>query len=213
MEEAIRKMLRGFRHFRKEHFDDTGLFDELRHGQSPKALVVACSDSRVDPALLTRSAPGDIFVIRNVANLIPAYDPDGRCHGVSAALEYAVRRLHVEHVIVLGHSDCGGIKALMSEERNNGQGEFIHRWLSVAEEARNAVLERLPEASMETRRHACEEAAVTLSLENLMTFPWVRERVESGALKLHGWHFDLAHGCLRFYDAESGEFRLMPDDV
>lgn len=211
MEEAIRKMLHGFHHFRKEHFDETGLFDSLRHGQSPKVLAIACSDSRVDPALLTRSAPGDIFAIRNVANLVPAYAPDNLCHGVSAALEYAVKHLQVEHIVVLGHSDCGGIKALMSEDWEAKPGEFIHRWLSIAEEARRAVLERLPDAEPEMRRHACEEAAIILSLNNLTTFPWIRERVESGRLKLHGWYFDMIHGRLLHYDADSEEFAPIAD--
>ena len=166
MDDAIARLIHGFRSFRNIYFSgDAELFDQLKHGQNPRILVIACSDSRVDPALLTQSAPGDLFVIRNVANLVPPCEPDTRHHGVSAALEYAVTALEVEHIIVLGHSDCGGIHALMKRTPERPAGEFLERWLDLAEPARRAVQEKLPDADEMTRRHACEEASLVLALE------------------------------------------------
>lgn len=211
MADVIEKLLRGFGSFRSNHFSGTGgLFEQLRHGQHPKVLVIACSDSRVDPALLLNCDPGDIFVIRNVANLIPPYEPGSLSshHGVSAALEYAVCKLHVEHIIVLGHSDCGGIKALLGRKRADAEeaGEFLSLWLDLAEPAREAVERELPDAAEEVRRQACEEASLVLSAENLLTFPWLRERVERGELELHAWYFHLATGVLYGFDRESRSF-------
>ena len=210
MDDAIARLIHGFRSFRNIYFSgDAELFDQLKHGQNPRILVIACSDSRVDPALLTQSAPGDLFVIRNVANLVPPCEPDTRHHGVSAALEYAVTVLEVEHIIVLGHSDCGGIHALMKRTPERPAGEFLERWLDLAEPARRAVQEKLPDADEMTRRHACEEASLVLALENLLTFPWVRRRVEAGKLVLHAWYFAIATGHLFGYDRERCEFRTI----
>ncbi len=207
MEEAIAKMLRGFRSFRNSYFKgDNALFEQLKHGQHPKALVIACSDSRVDPALITESDPGDLFVIRNVANLVPPYEPDTRHHGVSAALEYAVRGLEVEHIIVLGHSDCGGIHALLSRTPDRPAGEFLDTWLDLAEPARRVVEERFPEAGKPLRRRACEEASLLLALENLLTFPWIRAAVETNRLALHAWYFHIETGRLFGFDRERDDF-------
>ncbi len=211
MEEAIRKLLHGFRNFRANYFSGhsghPGLFGQLCQGQHPKVLVIACSDSRVDPALLTDCNPGDIFVIRNVANLVPPYEPNtGLHHGVSAALEYAVNVLEVEHIIILGHSDCGGIRALMRRNRGESCGEFLRTWLDLLEPAREMVNATLADASEETRHRACEEAALLLGLENLLTFPWIRRRSEEGKLSLHAWYFHLGRGRLYAFDRDHNHF-------
>ena len=208
MEAEIQKLLQGFRDFQDNYFSgDSELFDELRHGQRPKVLVIACSDSRVDPALLTDSDPGDIFVIRNVANLVPPYEPDGQHHGVSAALEYAVLSLEVEHIIVLGHSDCGGINALMKRNPEKPTGEFLDTWLDLAESAKKAVLTTLTNSPESIQYRACEEASLVLALENLTTFPWVRERIASGKLALHAWYFHIASGKLLGFNRETRHFK------
>lgn len=205
--EDIARLIAGFRRFQNNYFrGDTELFDELKQGQQPGTLVIACSDSRVDPAILLDCAPGELFVVRNVANLVPPYEPDAGYHGVSAALEYAVRFLKVSHVIVLGHSQCGGIDGLLKGAADVS-GEFVARWVGIAEPARREVLQRLAGKSPEVRRRACEQAALLLSLDNLLTFPWVRERAELGELLLHGWYFDLERGELLSYDAQNGLFR------
>ncbi len=207
MEEAIAKLIRGFRNFRTTYFSgDSELFRQLRHGQHPRACVIACSDSRVDPALITDSDPGDLFVIRNVASLVPPCEPDTRHHGISAALEYAVRVLKVEHLILLGHSDCGGIRALLARTPEQPAGEFLDAWLDLAEPAKQEVERRLPEASETVRRRACEEASLLLGVENLLTFPWLRERVAAGRLALHAWYFHIADGQLFGFDRETGSF-------
>ncbi|MEG6551756.1 carbonic anhydrase, partial [Desulfocurvibacter africanus] len=123
------KFIRGFERFRQDYFrGNTELFDKLRHGQDPDALVISCCDSRADPAIITNCAPGDLFVARDVANLVPPYEPDGGHHGVSASVEYAVLCLGVEHIVVLGHSQCGGIGALVDGGVHGAGGGFIGRW-------------------------------------------------------------------------------------
>jgi carbonic anhydrase len=205
--EDIAKLIAGFRRFQQNHFrGDTELFDQLKKGQQPNTLVIGCSDSRVDPAILMDCAPGDLFVVRNVANLVPPYAPDSGYHGVSAALEYAVCILKVMHIIVMGHSQCGGINSLM-QGTVDGPGEFLGRWVDIAAPARAEVLRGLAGKSAEIQQRACEQATILLSLDNLLTFPWLRRRVEQGELLLHGWYFDLVRGELLSYEAENAVFQ------
>lgn len=211
MTQDITRLIAGFRRFQKSWFcADHNLFNDLQEGQNPRALVIACSDSRVDPAILLDCNPGDLFVIRNVANLVPPYEPDTRHHGVSAALEFAVRHLEVEHIIVMGHAHCGGIHALL-DEGDLHEGEFIRYWMQIAERARALVEIELPNVDPATRARACEQSAVKVSLDNLLTFPWIRKRVDAGSLLLHGWFFDLAAGSLLGYDAEDDAFTPLVD--
>jgi carbonic anhydrase len=151
-------------------------------------------------------APGELFVVRNVANLVPPYEPDAGHHGISAALEYAVRSLEVQHVIVLGHSRCGGIAYLMKND-GVGKSEFVGQWVDMVAAAKQEVQKSLSGKSDEARQRACEQAAILMSLDNLLTFPWLRERAEQGKLFLHGWYFDLESGELLSYAPESGAFR------
>ncbi|MHC1713074.1 MAG: carbonic anhydrase [Solidesulfovibrio sp.] len=205
----IPRFLAGFKNFQRTYFcDGSTFFSDLKAGQAPKVLVIACSDSRVDPAILTGCEPGDMFVVRNVANLVPPYEKNPGKHGVSAAVEYAVRMLGVEHIIVLGHSCCGGIKALM-DPRTEELGEFIAPWVKIAGAALDEVNEKLAGKEPHLRQYACEQAAVLISLENLLTFPWVSDRVTRGDLYLHGWYFDLEKGELLSYLPETGAFESL----
>lgn len=202
----IARMIQGFRRFRKNYFrDDSALFDKLRKGQNPRTLIIGCCDSRVDPALLTDASPGDLFVIRNVANLVPPYCPDGRCHGVSSGIEYAVRMLEVSDIIILGHSGCGGIAALL-EDRRIKDSEFIREWVEIARPALDAISGELKDKTPELKQRACEQASLLVSVDNLLGFPWVRERVDAGQLSVHGWYFDLHSGQLLAYDPEAEAF-------
>lgn len=158
--------------------------------------------------MITDSAPGELFVVRNVANLVPPYEPDMAHHGISSALEYAVCDLQVQHVVVLGHSQCGGIGYLMNNDGPGGR-EFIGRWVRMVSAAKKEVLQRLPGKSAEVQQRACEQAAILLSLDNLLTFPWLRQRVEQGTLFLHGWYFDLGRGELLSYDPHLGNFKSL----
>ncbi|OGS92509.1 MAG: carbonic anhydrase [Gallionellales bacterium GWA2_59_43] len=203
------ELIAGFHRFREQHFtDDDALYRQLvQDGQTPKILVVACCDARVDPALILNCAPGDLFVIRNVANLVPPSESrSGGRHGTSAALDYGVRILGVEHIIVLGHAHCGGIRALMSGRRMENADSFINSWMRLAEDACAGMEQELGDAPQEQRERACEQRAILGSLDNLMTFSWIRERVEQGRLTLHGWYFDMENGRLLGYDAATGRF-------
>lgn len=201
----IQKFIAGFERFQEKYFNqDEGLFDKLRQGQHPKALVIACADSRVDPALLMGAEPGDVFVVRNVANLVPPYEPGGSFASVPAALEFGVLSLKVEHIIVLGHSQCGGIHALM--EGTSADSEFIGKWVNIARPARERVLAELSNKSPALQAHACEQAAILVSLENLMSYPWIAQRVALGEIVLHGWHFDIGLGALLQYNAATKGF-------
>ncbi len=217
----INELLQGFQRFRVKSFEpNRELFNRLAmQGQTPRTLLVGCSDSRVDPAILTDSAPGDLFVVRNVANLVPPHETTGRYHGTSAALEFAVCNLKVHNIIILGHSRCGGIRALLEGYGENDEGEgFIAPWVKIAASARDEVLQRWPDASNEFKQRACERAGIRASLTNLMTFPFIRQRVEQGELKLYGWYYDLENGELMQYDPEKDRFYdlyfgLMPADA
>lgn len=204
------QLIEGFQRFRERHFakDSVKFHDLVQFGQTPKALVVACCDSRVDPELVLDCAPGDLFVIRNVANLVPPAENQGHYHGTSAALEFGVRNLAVPHIIVLGHAQCGGIHALLEGSVDKDES-FIAEWMGIAEAARKQVEQELAGASSKARHRACEQQAILVSLNNLMTFAWIRERVEQGNLTLHGWYFDIECGELLGYDATTRRFETL----
>lgn len=212
----IEDLVSGFRRFQQHYYGERRDFVErlVRHGQAPKVMVVACSDSRVDPAIVTDCDPGDLFVVRNVANLVPPYETGGGYHGTSAALEFAVRYLHVEHIIVMGHARCGGIRALLGDIRFDGSaGQFITPWMSIVDQARRDVAITHAADDSEARAAACEQAAVRISLDNLRSFPFVCEAVAGGKLQLHGWYFDLERGELHGYEAGTGRLLTLAEGV
>jgi len=204
----ISTFVQGFGRFQEKYFaGDESIFDQLREGQSPSTLVISCCDSRTDPGMLMGANPGDIFVVRNVGNLVPPYNDNPEMPGIRADIEFAIKGLNVSNIIILGHSGCGGIRALMDGEGITRKDyEFIGRWVSIARTARERVLRELASAPEETKSRACEHWAIEVSLKNLMTFPWIRERVEAGTLALHGWYFDIRAGELLAYSAERREF-------
>jgi carbonic anhydrase len=175
-------------------------------GQSPEVMVIGCCDSRVSPEVIFDASPGELFVVRNIANLVPVYQPDGGAHGVSAALEYAVQVLKVKHIVVLGHAQCGGIRAFVDNAAPLSPGDFIGRWMSMFIKPGEKVEIRDHE-TMTDFATRIEKAAVMRSLENLMTFPFVRTPVERGELQLHGAYFGVAVGSLSVLDPVAKEFR------
>ncbi len=209
---ATHELVEGFRRFRNGRYaQHQTLFEQLAaRGQAPRILVVSCCDSRVDPAVVTDSAPGELFIIRNVANLVPPYERGGGLHGTSAALEFGVCELGVSDIIVLGHAHCGGVRALLqptqSDKRQDG---FINDWMRVAEHARNRVLARSQDISPDAQQRACEMEAIRVSLDNLLTFPWILERVMRKELRLHGWYFDMDKVELLAYDMTQERFELL----
>jgi len=204
----ISKFLAGFEKFQEKYFaGDDSIFARLRQGQNPRALVISCCDSRADPGMLMGAGPGDIFVVRNVANLVPPYRNGAEMPGIRADIEFAVKSLNVEQIIILGHSGCGGIRALMDGEGiTRSEYEFIGAWVTIAKAARDRVLRELAGETDAVRARACGQWAIALSLENLMSFPWIRERVQAGTLALHGWYFDIDAGELLGYSSETSKF-------
>lgn len=199
-----KKMIAGFRAFHHTYYEQQPDFYStlIQKGQSPKALLIGCSDSRVTPTSLFGTEPGDIFVVRNVANLVPPEDLDGHLHGTSAAIDFAVNHLEVQHIIVNGHSQCSGIKALL----NGTGGKYIKPWVEISRDARSEVLRKYAEASPEEQLTALEKASILISLENLLSFDSVRRKVVCGELQLHGWYFDMQNGELLRYDLEKKTF-------
>ena len=197
-------LIEGYYRFRgTEWLSERERWQELASGQSPKVMVIACSDSRVDPATIFGSRPGETFVVRNVAALVPPFETGGTYHGVSAALEFAVTKLHVEEIVVMGHGACGGVNAALTRSLADtapGEGGFVANWISLLDEARDRVVSAC--GTGENGQRALEQEGVKVSLANLMTFPFVRERVEAGTLKLHGAVFAIADGKLRVMDGE-----------
>jgi carbonic anhydrase len=210
----INALVEGFRNFQREYLKDSdghyrGLAD---YGPHSRILVIACCDSRADPAIITRSLAGDMMVIRNIANLVPPYAAESHFQETRAALEFAVCYLQLEHIIVLGHSRCGGVRSLLTRLIDDmAPDSALDSWMSVAEPAARQVLKAMPAAGLDEQACACSRRAVLASLENLSQYPGVAQQLQSQQLQLHGWYFNLSNGELEAYDADAGEFgHLLP---
>jgi carbonic anhydrase len=198
-----------FRRFKFRHFaPNQDHYEELAtYGQSPDTMIISCCDSRVDPETIFNAMPGELFVMRNVANLVPPYETGGKFHGVSSAIEFAVMNLRIKHLIVMGHSGCGGIKAALDQNAAiETEARFISRWMSMLSEARLNVLASHQSASQAERVAALEFEAIKNSIKNLRTFPFVRDLEEKGKLDLCGAHFDIASGTLSVLNPMTGTF-------
>ena len=188
------RLIEGHRRFRAQTWpSERARYEDLaRKGQSPETLVIACSDSRVDPQTVFGAGPGELFVVRNVAGLVPPYQPDAGYHGTSAALEYGVRVLKVTRIVVLGHAQCGGVQAMVQGAPPEAR-DFVKPWMEIAESVLRAAP---PELQLEDRLRQCETEVVRLSLANLISFPWIAEAIAAGRLTLHGFRFDISTGVL-----------------
>ncbi len=203
-------LVQGYHRFRNAQWPrERQRWAELAESQSPKVMVIACSDSRVDPATIFDASPGEMFVVRNVANLVPPFELGGGRHGVSAALEFAVTQLEVPEILVMGHGRCGGCLAALNrsfEHARPGEGGFISGWISMLDEARDEVLAAHGDLASADAMRAMEHAAIKVSLANLRTFPWIQQREREGKLQLHGAYFGIDDGLLHVLDPESGTF-------
>lgn len=209
MPPEIHNLIAGYKEFKKKYYTNPHetIFKELtENGQKPKVLMIACSDSRVDPAIVTNSKPGDLFVIRNVANLVPPYENDSSYHGTSAALEFGVNGLDIEHIIVFGHSQCGGIMALVNANPELEKG-FIAKWMEIARPAHQQIVEGHQTESFDKKVLLCTQYSLINSYNNLQTFPWIREKIKAGKLKIHAWYFDLTTGMISYYDPKKNNFK------
>ncbi len=195
MEKSFNKILQGYKNFRTKYaHGDQSVMQYLSHyGQKPQTMVVACCDSRVDPALILQCDPGDLFVVRNVANIVPPYEKDEMHHGTSAALEFGVRNLEVKNLILLGHSQCGGIQALLD---NHTENDFISSWVSLIK-TQHCDIEYSDE---------CAKSALNQSYQNCLTFPWIYEKVQQGDLIIHLWYFDIKTGQIFTYSDAKKEY-------
>jgi carbonic anhydrase len=200
------RLLAGYHRFRGGQWPERRrLFESLADdGQQPRVMVISCADSRVDPGMIFDAGPGELFVVRNVANLVPPYAPDSAYHGTSAALEFGVRALKVHDLVVMGHGLCGGVRALL-EGTPPEAADFVAPWISIAAPARTRAL--VCEDPVE-RQLFCEQEVVRLSLDNLMTFPWIADAVAAGSLRLHGAHFDIRTGELSILEPGAGFERI-----
>lgn len=198
-------LIEGYKRFRSDAYvKQKARFDALASdGQFPPVMIISCCDSRVDPATVFDTVPGQVFALRNVANLVPPYETGGGLHGVSAAIEFGVLGLEVRHIVILGHAQCGGIKASLSGSDLGQKGHsFVDKWVGIIDDAREAVLA----SNVEDPQHALELETVKVSLANLRTFPFIVEREKAGLLKLHGAYFGIAEGLLHVLDEATGIF-------
>lgn len=200
MEKSFKNILKGYKVFRTKYAlgDESVMHYLSKHGQKPSVMVVACCDARVDPALILQCDPGDLFVVRNVANIVPPYEKDDFHHGTSAALEFGLCSLNIKHLILLGHSQCGGIQALLNSD-NLSQNDFITNWVSLIKKQKN---HHSHENVNEYAKSALKE-----SEKNCMTFPWIQEKVINHALFIHLWFFDIKTGEIFTYNSILGYYQ------
>jgi carbonic anhydrase len=199
----FRSLLEGYHRFRSTNYAvQRQRWEQLAEGQHPPILLIGCCDSRVDPSIIFDTGPGELFVLRNVANLVPPYEVGGGRHAASAAIEFAVTGLQVRHIVVLGHGACGGIAAALAGRTAADEGSFIHRWMSIIDECRDKVLA----GDAADKQRELELEAIQVSLSNLRTFPFIAEREDAGAIKLHGAYFAIAEGVLHVLDPATRAF-------
>jgi carbonic anhydrase len=206
------RLLDGYRAFRSARLplEQARYRDLAEHGQAPEVMVIGCCDSRVSPEVIFDARPGELFVVRNVANLVPPYSPDGAYHGVSAALEFAIAALKVKHIVVLGHAHCGGVRAFAEDAAPLSPGDFIGKWMSLMAPAAASVGPRGDRSPAEYL-HQMERASIANSLDNLLSFPRLHALVDAGKLTLHGAYFGVATGELWVRDSASGAFKRLAE--
>lgn len=208
----IGALIEGFKSFHEEYIEDhAGTYKGLaEYGPHSKILMIACCDSRVDPAIITNSRAGDLMVIRNIANLVPPYSQAEQFYETQAAIEFAVCYLNVEHIIVMGHSRCAGIRSLLTRLLDDSDAILpLDKWTKIAEPAAKEVLVETKGADLDDQSCACSRKALALSLSNLKSYPWIADRMQKQGLSLHGWYFNLANGELERYSESNKEFEKL----
>lgn len=208
--DALHRLVAGFARFRHEHFEaEHELYDRLLEGQQPEVMVIACSDSRTDPAIICGAQPGELFVVRNVAALVPPPTQDGAPHGTASAIEFGVKALGVKHIVVLGHSFCAGVRCLLDHDHGTRRFDYVSDWVGVAHAVREEMEGLVTDADRALVARQAEQAAVLASLRHLALYPFVAERVAAGTLALHGWYFHFGWGVLQEAAGPNGPFRQL----
>lgn len=206
----INELIKGNKKFREASFPkfEDDMQQLVKHGQNPEILFIGCSDSRVTPDLMLDSKPGDMFILRNVGNFVPPYNPDDDYHGSSAAIEYAVCVLGVKDIIVCGHSHCGACQSLYQDFSNNPDFINIKKWLDLGKRAKEYTLLAIEDKNnKELIYRTTEKISIVHQLENLLTFPYIEEKVKKGELQIHGWYYRIEDGKIEYYDGEECSFK------
>ena len=206
----VTKLISGFRVFKSTTFNQKK--EVIKHlliqGQKPSTMVISCVDIRISPAEIFATNPGELYVINNIGGIVPKFDTKG-IHGILAAIEYAVKEIQVQNIIVLGHAKCDSIKMMMSEKTSESHGnlsESMKIWLSIAAEARDAVRAQLADKTEEEQQKACEQESLVISMRNLMTYPYILERMKQRKLNIFGWHFDIENAEITAFDPNTRFF-------
>jgi len=209
MDDRLAQFAKGHESFRNVKFakNEARFKNLVEQGQNPKALFIGCSDSRVMPALITGSKPGDLFIVRNIGNFVPPFKPDADYHATASAIEYAVSVLQISDIIVCGHSHCGAISALYKDIRATPENIHTIKWLELGQEAKKVAMLTCQEKGKEELLRYTEKLSVVFQLENLLTYPAVARGVDEGRIFLHGWHYDIENGNIEYYDDENFEFK------
>lgn len=204
----MKKLYKGIHKFQESYFKkEEEFFKRLSKEQETEVLFITCSDSRVDPNLVTQSRPGELFIVRNVGNIIPPYDAIKDKNSVAAAIEFAVLSLKVKDIIVCGHSNCGAMEALYKDERELTNMPHLKDWLKLAAPVKDIVLKYYPMIQSEARQRITEEENALYQLHNIQTYPFVQEALNAGALHLHGWHYNIETGKIYAYDTDADMFK------
>ena len=208
----MRKLIQGNKRFRKEKFSEykDSYASLIKNGQKPKILFIGCSDSRVVPDMIVDTNPGDMFLLRNIANFVPPYSNDNDFHGVSAVIEYAVSVLKVQDIIVCGHSHCGGCAALYEDLDNKKELSHVKKWLELGEKAKNYALENVKKGAKKSKLlRLTEKVSVVHQIENLLTYPEVKKNIKKGNLHIHGWYYNIKNGSIDVYNPYTKEYDKM----
>ena len=206
------RLYKGIWNFQKSYFrNEEDFFRRLSEGQSPEVLFITCADSRVDPNLVTQSRPGELFIVRNVGNIIPPYDAIKDKNSVAAAIEFAVLDLRVKDIIICGHSDCGAMQALYRDEKEFNKKPHLREWLQLADSVKKIVLRHYQEAPAAIRLRITEEENVLCQLNNIQTYPFVLDALNTGALHLHGWYYNIGTGSIYYYNSAEDVFELISE--
>ncbi|WP_298751436.1 carbonic anhydrase [uncultured Arcobacter sp.] len=210
---TIKRLIEGNEKFRKEYFPyfEKELRKSVKEGQKPEVLFIGCSDSRVTPDLMLDSQPGDMFIMRNVGNFVPPYKLDEDFHGTAAAIEFAVSVLHVKNIIVCGHSHCGACKALYDDIVDDPTMIHVKVWLKLGEKAKERTLKNQKFTTKEGMYRATERNSIRHQLDNLLTYPEVKKRVETNELMIHGWYYDIETGNIDYYDKSQDNFKPLKE--